>query len=201
MIVIGLTGSIASGKSEAAKRFAHHGIAVLDADEAVHSLYRTQAVVDAIEARFPGTTLNGKVDRARLADHLVAAPEDFVALEALVHPQVRALMLAFLKRHEDEGAGLVILDVPLLLESGAESLVDRIVLITVASDIQRDRALKRPGMTPAKLDAILARQLPTSRKMASADVVVENSGSIDELAAKIDQIVHDVQAAEKGQSI
>ncbi len=194
MIIVGLTGSIASGKSEAAKRFAHHGIAVFDADKYVHELYRTQAVAEAIGLQFPGTVSRGQVDRARLSEHLVKMPADFPALEAIIHPMVRAKMLEFLKDQKDGGMEIAVLDVPLLLETGGERFVDRIVLVTSDAETQRRRALLRPGMNEAKLAAMLARQLPVFAKAARADDVVENYGTLEELAAKIDQLVYDIRA-------
>jgi dephospho-CoA kinase len=194
MIVLGLTGSIASGKSEAARRFAHHGIPVFDADKTVHDLYRQAEVADQVKARFPDAVFDGQVDRSRLAEHLVKAPDDFPVLEAIVHPLVRAEMHKFLQNQKDQGVDIAVVDVPLLLETGASHAADRIILVTVDPHIQLRRALARPGMTEAKLDAILAHQLPTALKAVRADHIVENSGTLDELAAKIDQLVYDLQA-------
>jgi dephospho-CoA kinase len=197
MIVVGLTGAIATGKSEISKRFMHHGIPVFDADASVHALYRQPDVVAEIAARFPGSLSEGKVDRAKLSTHLVNVPEDFPDLEAIVHPKVRAAMMEFLETQRAANAVIAVVDVPLLLETGSRGLVDVIVVVGSDPVIQRVRALQRPGMTEDKLSAILARQLVQSKRAAQADYIVENSGSLNELHAKIDQLVYDLRLKAK----
>jgi dephospho-CoA kinase len=198
MIVVGLTGSIASGKSEVAKRLAYRGMPVFDADEAVHELYATRSVAASIDKLFPGTMSHGKVNRAKLAEHLVKRPSDFPALEAIVHPKVHARMQEFVMDQKAKGTEIIVLDVPLLLETGGDKIVDHIVLVTADPGIQRGRALQRPGMTESKLAIILARQMPVSEKTLKADFVVENSGSFDDLEAKVDQLVYDLRTKRKG---
>jgi dephospho-CoA kinase len=190
MMVVGLTGSIAVGKSEVARLIEEQGIPVFDADKVVHALYQTKAMVDEIGRLFPEAIANGEVNRARLGEHLRQHPQDFAALEALVHPKVRLAMQAFLARERRKGAALAIVDVPLLFETGADKLVDCVVLVTADPAIQRARAFERPGMTEAKLAAILARQLSQSAKVSRAGHVVENSGSREELGAKVGQLVY-----------
>ncbi len=193
MLVIGLTGSIGMGKSTAAGRFRETGIAVFDADDAVHQLY-AGAAVHVIEEAFPGTTQNGIVDRPRLLAALVAEPDGFKRLEAIVHPMVRDLEREFLRKEMDRGAQMAVLEIPLLFETGGDRLCDVTVVVSAPEDDQRERILARPGMTPAKLDEMLARQMPDAEKRARADFVVDTSGAIPETHAQIDRIVNELKA-------
>ena len=188
MLVIGLTGSIGMGKSTAAARFAENGIAVFDADAAVHQLY-AGAAVHLIENAFPGTTQNGVVDRPRLLAALIAAPEGFTRLEAIVHPMVRDLERDFLHAEKQKGAAMAVLEIPLLFETGGDKLCDVTVVVSAPAQMQRERVLQRPGMTPEKLDEILARQMPDADKRARADFVVDTGGTIAESQAQIDKII------------
>ncbi len=188
MLVIGLTGSIGMGKSTAAARFAENGIAVFDADAAVHQLY-AGAAVHLIENAFPGTTQNGVVDRPRLLAALIAAPEGFTRLEAIVHPMVRDLERDFLHAEKQKGAAMAVLEIPLLFETGGDKLCDVTVVVSAPAQMQRERVLERGGMTPEKLDEILARQMPDDDKRARADFVVDTGGTIAESQAQIDKII------------
>jgi dephospho-CoA kinase len=192
MLVIGLTGSIGMGKSSVAARLRALGIAVFDADAEVHRLYAGPAVA-AIEAAFPGTSDGRTVDRQKLSAALLANPRDFARLEAIVHPLVLAAERAFLQAQAQRGARLAVLEVPLLLESGKPPPVDVIVVASAAADLQRQRVLKRPGMTLEKLEQVLARQLPDAEKRARADYVVDTSGTFAETDAQIDRIVESLQ--------
>ncbi|MGY2734281.1 dephospho-CoA kinase [Sphingomonas sp. UYP23] len=177
-ITLGLTGSIGMGKSTVAAMFAEAGVPVFDADAAVHALQGPGGrVVSAIEAAFPGTTGPNGVDRAMLGARVLGDPAALARLEAIVHPAVGEERAAFLARHAT--APIVLFDVPLLFETGGESRVDRVVVVSGAPAVQQARVLARPGMTPAKLDAILARQLPDAEKVARADHVVPTGGSLD----------------------
>lgn len=195
MIIVGLTGSIGMGKSTAAARFRHHGIAVFDADAEVHRLYAGPLAAE-IEAAFPGSTNNGQVDRTRLAQILIAAPQRFKDLEAIVHPRVRAGQRAFLKCEAEKHAAISVLEIPLLLETGAEKSVDVTVVVSAGDAIQRERVLARDGMTAEKFETIAARQLRDAEKRARADFVVETSGSIEACNAQIDALLPRIARAE-----
>lgn len=188
MLVIGLTGSIGMGKSTAANRFRANGISVFDADAAVHQLY-TGAAADLIEAAFPGTTVNGTVDRQRLLAALISDPAGFTKLEAIVHPLVRAMERDFLRTQAQQGAAMAVLEIPLLFETGGDKLCDVTVVVSAPAAAQRDRVLSRSGMTQAKLDEILSRQLPDAEKRRSADFVVDTGGSISASEEQIDRLV------------
>lgn len=188
MLIIGLTGGIGMGKSTAAARFKANGIAVLDADAEVHRLYAGPAV-PLIEAAFPGTTGPAGVDRARLAAAVLADPAGFKRVEAIIHPLVRDAQRAFLRAEKECGAAMAVLEVPLLLETGGHARVDVVILVSAPADVQARRVLPRPGMTPGKLDQILARQMPDDEKRRLADFVVDTSGTIPETEAHIDRII------------
>jgi dephospho-CoA kinase len=192
MLIIGLTGSIGMGKSTAAARFRQLGIAVCDADAEVHKLYEGPAVA-AIEAAFPGSTTGGKVDRQKLAQALIADPSRFARLEAIVHPMVREVQRQFLRAEAGRGAGMAVLEIPLLLEAGGHSRVDVVVVVSAPPEMQRERVLARPGMSLEKLEQILARQLHDSDKRALADFVVDTGGTVAESAAQVDKIVESLQ--------
>jgi dephospho-CoA kinase len=199
MLVLGLTGSIGMGKSTTARFFAEAGVPVHDADAAVHHLYETEAVA-AIEAEFPGTTAAGKVDRTRLAARVLDDPAAIKRLEAIVHPLVRDSSARFLAASAARCAGIVVLDIPLLFETGGETRVDAVVVVSAQAPIQRQRVLARPGMTPAKLDAILARQMPDAEKRRRAHFIVDSSRDFDFARAQVHGILRAV-AAMPGRSV
>src|SRR5262245_58724293 len=164
------------GKSTVAARFRAHGIAVCDADAEVHKLYEGAAVPE-IEAAFPGATRDGKVDRQRLAEALLVEPGGFRRLEAIVHPLVLAAERAFLHAEVAKGAGMAVLEIPLLLETSGDGRVDVVVVCSAPGDKQRERVMQRPGMSIEKLDQILSRQMPDADKRARADFIVDTGGS------------------------
>ncbi|PSH67116.1 dephospho-CoA kinase [Phyllobacterium sophorae] len=188
MIVLGLTGSIGMGKSTSAQMFVDEGIPVYSADEAVHSLY-TGAAVPLIEAAFPGTTKNGKVDRTKLSMVVVGKPKALEKLEAIIHPLVRAEENRFRDDAQSRDARLIVLDIPLLFETGADRRVDKILVVTAPEDVQRKRVLERPGMTPEKFDAILARQTPDAEKRARADFIIDTRHDFDVTRAEVRKII------------
>jgi dephospho-CoA kinase len=188
MIVLGLTGSIGMGKSTTAKLFAEAGVPVYDADATVHKVYEGEAAA-AIEAAFPGTTANGKVDRARLSAKVVHDPAAIGRLEQIVHPMLRAYHQAFLDDAERSGAPVAVVDVPLLFETGGETRVDAVVVVTTSPETQRERILARGTMTDEALDAILARQMPDAEKRKRADFVVDTSHGLDPVRARISDIL------------
>jgi dephospho-CoA kinase len=188
MIILGLTGSIGMGKSTTAKLFAEAGVPVYDADATVHILYEGEAA-PAIEAAFPGTTVDGKVDRNRLSAQVVHDSAAIKRLEQIVHPMLGASRQKFLDDAEQSGAPVAVVDVPLLFETGGEKRVDAVVVVTTTPEIQRQRILARDNMTGEKLDAILARQLPDAEKRKRADFVVDTSHGLDPVRARIRDIL------------
>jgi dephospho-CoA kinase len=188
MIILGLTGSIGMGKSTTAKLFEEAGVPVYDADAAVHKIYEGEAA-PAIEAAFPGTTVNGKVDRNKLSAKVVHDPAAMKRLEQIVHPMLGASRQKFLYDAEQSGAPVAVVDIPLLFETGGEKRVDAVVVVTTTPEIQRQRILERDNMTGEKLDAILARQLPDAEKRKRADFVVDTSGGLDPVRARIRDIL------------
>ncbi len=188
MIVLGLTGSIGMGKSTTATLFAEAGVPVYDADATVHMLYEGEAV-SAIEAAFPGTTANGKVDRSKLSARVVHDPAAIKRLEQIVHPMLGASRQKFLDDAERSGAAVAVVDVPLLFETGGEKRVDAVVVVTTTPELQRQRILARDNMTSEKLDAILARQLPDAEKRRRADFVVDTSDGLDPVRQRIRDIL------------
>jgi len=188
MRVLGLTGSIGMGKSTTAKLFAEAGVPVYDADATVHMVYQGEAA-PAIEAAFPGTTTDGKVDRARLSARVVHDPAAMRRLEQIVHPLLRAYHQKFLDDAERSGAPVAVVDVPLLFETGGEKRVDAVVVVTTDPEIQRRRVLARDNMTSEMFEAILARQLPDSEKRQRADFVVDTSHGPGPVQARIQEIL------------
>jgi dephospho-CoA kinase len=188
MIILGLTGSIGMGKSTTAELFAEAGVPVYDADATVHMIYEGEAA-PAIEAAFPGTTVDGKVDRTKLSAQVVHDAAAMKRLEQIVHPMLRAYHQKFLDDAERSGAPVVVVDVPLLFETGGEKRVDAVVVVTTSPDIQRQRILARDDMTGEKLEAILARQLPDAEKRKRADFIVDTSGGLDPVRARIRDIL------------
>jgi dephospho-CoA kinase len=193
MLILGLTGSIGMGKSTAARFFAEAGVPVYDADAAVHRLYVGEAV-GPIEKAFPGTVIDGKVDRVKLAAQVLDDPAALKRLEAIVHPLVRAQETQFLAAAATRGATVVVLDIPLLFEVGGEERVDAVVVVSASAELQRERVLTRTDMSEGKLDAILAKQTPDEEKRRRAHFVVDSSRSFDSARAQIHGILRAVAA-------
>lgn len=197
MLILGLTGSAAMGKSTASKMFAARGVPVFDADRTVHALY-AGAAVPVVEAAFPGTTSDGGVDRDRLRDRVLGDEAAMVKLEALIHPLVKREEEKFLSAARDVGRRIVLLDIPLLFETGAEGEVDMVIVVSAPADVQRERMLKRPGMTPERLEAMLARQMPDAGKRRRAHVVIETGGTFDETRRQVERILRAVAPVAAG---
>jgi len=191
MLILGLTGSIGMGKSTTAKLFVEAGVPVYDADATVHMIYEGEAA-PAIEAAFPGTTVNGKVDRARLSERVMHDPAAIRRLEQIVHPMLRSHHQKFLEEAEKSGTPVAVMDVPLLYETGGETRVDAVVVVTTSPEVQRERILARENMTGEKLDALLARQLPDAEKRKRADFVVDTSHGLDPVRWRIRDILDQV---------
>jgi dephospho-CoA kinase len=193
MFILGLTGSIGMGKSTAAGFFREAGVPVHDSDAVVHRLYEGEAVA-AIEAAFPGVTVDGRIDRGRLGEKLVGRPEAIKQLEAIVHPLVRAVSERFIAEQRARSARVIVLDIPLLFETGGEKRVDAVVVVSAPPGVQRARVLARAGMTAERLDALLARQMSDAEKRARAHFVVDSSRSFDSARAQIHGILRAVSA-------
>ncbi|MFP4538972.1 MAG: dephospho-CoA kinase [Dichotomicrobium sp.] len=188
MMIVGLTGSIAMGKTTAANHLKSRGIPVFDSDAAVHALYEGEAV-ERIEQAFPGVVQDGRVDRQRLGAAIAGSPEALARLEAIVHPMVRAKQRDFLLAEHARGTRLAVLDIPLLYESGADALVDAVIVISAPEEVQRQRLASRRGMTPEKISDLLGRQMPDAEKRARADFLVDSSGPIPATQAQLDRII------------
>ncbi len=186
--VLCLTGSLGMGKSTAARFFAEAGVPVHDSDAVVHALYEGEAVA-AIEQAFPGSTTGGKVDRGKLAAMVINDRAALARLEAIVHPLVSASTDRFLAEAEANGVPAVVLDVPLLFETGGERRCDAVVVVSAPADVQRRRVLERPGMTEDKFAALFAKQLPDAEKRRRADFVVDSSKDFDHARAQIRDIL------------
>lgn len=188
MIVLGLTGSIGMGKTTTARLFAEEGVPVHDADAAVHRLYEGEAG-GLIEREFPGTTVAGRVDRTRLASRVVGDPQALKRLEAIVHPLVRKSENAFLADARRRGTPVVVLDIPLLFETGGDARVDAVVVVTAPAEVQRERVLARPGMTAEKFEALLAKQMPDAEKRRRADFVVDSGHGLEPARVQVRDIL------------
>ena len=191
MFVLGLTGSIGMGKSTTAKLFAELGVPVYDADAIVHQLYDGEAVA-AIEAAFPGTTADGKVNRTKLSARVVHDPAAIQRLEEVVHPMLGSSRQKFFADAEASGAPVVVVDVPLLFETGGEKRVDAVVVVTISPELQRQRVLARGMMDDDKFNAILSRQMPDAEKRKRADFVVDTSYGPQPVRAQIKDILAEV---------
>jgi dephospho-CoA kinase len=188
MFILGLTGSLGMGKSATAKMFAEEGVPVHDADAVVHRLYDGEAT-DAVEAAFPGTTEGGKVNREKLGKRVLGDAAAIKRLEQIVHPLVHAAAQRFAAEAERNGALVAVLDVPLLFETGGDKRCDAVVVVSAPAEVQRARAFERPGMSEAKLAAILAKQIPDAEKRARADFVVDTSKGFDAARAQVRDIL------------
>jgi dephospho-CoA kinase len=188
VIVLGLTGSIGMGKSTASKLFREEGVPVFEADAAVHALYKG-AAAQLIEEAFPGTTRDGEVDRPVLSRVVFGNPEALARLEAIVHPLVRAMETEFVESARAAGAPLVVLDIPLLFENRGEGRCDLVAVVSAPADMQRERVMRRGGMTEEKFASILARQVPDAEKRARADIVIDTSGPVENTRQAIQDII------------
>lgn len=191
MIIAGLTGSIGMGKSTTAGMFGEEGIPVHDADAVVHELYNGEAS-NQVEALFPGTVHEGKVDRKKLGSHVIGKPEAIKKLEAIIHPLVAKKRDAFLQENKSKGAKLVILDIPLLFETGGNKLVDKVIVVTASAKTQRERVMARPEMTVEKFEAILSKQVPDSEKRERADFIIDTEAGITAAHQRVREIISEL---------
>jgi len=188
MLIVGLTGSIGMGKSTVAEYFIKRGIAVFDADGEVHRLYENEAV-PLIENAFPGTTNSQGVDRVKLGLALKGEARAFAKLEALIHPLVLMGQRKFLENERDRGSEIVVLEIPLLYETGGEEKVDLVIVVSADAEQQRMRVLARPNMSEEKFEHILSRQLADNEKRRRANYVVDTSRTIDDTYLQVDMII------------
>jgi len=190
MILIGLTGSIGMGKSTTAAMFREAGVPVYDADAAVADLYRKGgAAVGPVGEAFPGVVRGGAIDREALRQAVLGKPDELKRLNAIVHPLVGRDRVGFFQRAEAEGADMVVLDIPLLFETGGHANVDAVVVVTAPAEMQRERVLARPGMSPERLDAILAQQMADAEKRARAHFVVDTSRGLEPAREQVAEII------------
>lgn len=190
MIILGLTGSIGMGKSTTAALFEAEGVPVYDADAQVHRLYDVGgAAVTAVGEAFPGVVADGKVDRAALSAKVLGNGEAMKRLEGVVHPLLGQTRVEFFEKAKAAGAKIVVLDIPLLFETGGEAKVDKVAVVSAPADVQRERVLARDGMTVEKFEAILARQLPDAEKRARADFVIDTGRGLDVAREQVKAVI------------
>ena len=188
MVILGLTGSIGMGKSATADLFRARGVPVHDSDACVHALYRGKAA-PLIESVFPGSVKDGVVDRPLLGQMVLGDVQAIKKLEAIVHPLVAEERDAFLKKAAADGIPVVVLDIPLLFEIGAERLVDAVVVVTAPETVQKSRVLVRPGMTPERFEAIVARQIPDAEKRRRAHFIIDTSNGFEAAGRDVDTVL------------
>lgn len=196
MIVLGLTGSVGMGKSTTADLFRREGVPVFDADAAVHELYRGAAVAP-VAAAFPEALRGGVIDRAVLGQLVFNRPDAMRRLEAIVHPLVRAARETFLAEARRSGAALCVLDIPLLLETGGDTEVDAVAVVSAPESVQKARVLARPGMTPERFAAILAKQMPDAEKRRRARFVIDTSQGLEPAARQVREVIAALIAAKE----
>ncbi len=199
MIIIGLTGSIAMGKTETANMFKRLEIPVYNADTAVHELYaKNGAAVKPIGETYPDVIVKKEVSREKLSAKILTDPDVVGVLEKIVHPLVRKKQDDYIEKLKQAGTSLIVLDIPLLFETGGEVRVDKIVVVSAPADVQRKRALARPGMTPEKLELILSRQMPDEEKRAKADYIIETDKGLEHAFNQVKDIVNELTASING---
>jgi dephospho-CoA kinase len=195
MMRIGLTGSIASGKSTVATYFGAHGIPIFDSDVEVHALYREPHFVQKLEAAFPGSTDQQGVSRDKLSQLVLDKPAQLQKLELMVHPEIRDREKKFFAEHQAKGSTIAVADIPLLFEKSRDGDFDKIILVCAPETARKQRAFKRPGMTEQKWQAILRHQLPEAEKRERAHVIIENTGTLEDLQNKAAEIIRELRKA------
>ena len=197
MRILGLTGSIGMGKSTVAGIFRDLGVPVFDADAAVHEVYaRGGAAVTPLQAAFPAAVIDGAVDRTKLSAEVIGKPDALLRLESIVHPLVQEVRNRFMAEAERRGDTLLVFDIPLLFETGGEKRCDETVVVSAPADVQRARVLARPGMTPEKFAAILAKQMPDADKRARATYVISTGGGLEETRAAVVALVSKLRSSQ-----
>ena len=198
MKLIGLTGSIGMGKSTTAAMFREAGIPVYDADAAVHAAYAPGgSAVEPVGAAFPGVVKEGRVDREALRQAVLGDPEALKRLNAIVHPLIGRDRTGAFEAAKASGADMIILDVPLIFETGGERNMDAVIVVSAPAEMQRERVLAREGMSPERLEAILAQQLPDAEKRARADYVVDTGQGLEPARVRVVEIIADLRQKER----
>jgi len=197
MLVLGLTGSLGMGKSTCAALFAEKGVAIFDADATVHGLYRGAAALQ-VEAAFPGTMVDGVIDRGELGKRVIGNPPAIARLEAIVHPMVREAENSFRAKAAKNGCRTILLDIPLLLESGGEDRFDVVIVVSTTAEIQKARALSRPGMSEERFSAILAKQMPDEEKRRRAHFIIDTSGEIADTSRQVGDVMRSLAGMAAG---
>ena len=196
MKVIGLTGSIGMGKSTTAAMFREAGIPVYDADAAVHAAYDVGGIaVGPVGEAFPGVVRDGRVDREALRQAVLGKPEAMARLNGIVHPLIGRDRAAVFEQAAASGADMIIMDVPLIFETGGEKNMDAVIVVSAPAKMQRERVLAREGMNPERLDAILAQQVPDAEKRARADYVVDTGQGLEHARAQVQAIIAALRGA------
>lgn len=190
MMLLGLTGSIGMGKSTTAAMFREAGVPVYDADAAVHAAYaKGGACVEPLRAAFPGVVRDDTVDREALRQAVLGKPEEMKRLNGIVHPIIGRLRTSFFAEAEAAGADMVVMDIPLLFETGGDRNMDAVAVVSAPAELQRQRVLEREGMSPERLDAILAQQTPDAEKRARADFVIDTSRGLEPVRKEVAEII------------
>ena len=189
MIILGLTGSIGMGKTTTAGFFEEAGVPVYNADRAVHELYESKPVIEDLSRIFPDCLTDGRIDRSKLSKTIVKDPSKLAILEKFIHPLVRKKEKDFVKMHRDRGDPLVVLDIPLLFETGPEGRVDKIAVVSAPTEIQRQRVLARSGWDDEKLNRILSRQISDEEKRRRADFVIDTGKSLDDAREQVKYLI------------
>ena len=193
MKVIGLTGSIGMGKSETARMFANLGVPVLDSDQIVHQLYaRDGRAVQAVARAFPEVVVSGAIDRKKLANQVLDKPEALKQLESIVHPLVLEAQKSFIEKMREKNKKLVVLEIPLLFETGAQDRLDKTIVVSAGEDQQRRRVLARPDMSEDKFKHILSRQMPDAQKRKKADFVIDTSTDLETTFKAVEKIISEL---------
>jgi len=192
MIILGLTGSIAMGKSTVAQMFSTKGIPVISADKIVHDLYNGKAA-PLIETSFPGSTRGHKVDREKLMQSLLKQDQGFEKLEAIIHPLVRQEEWQFIQQHKTKGSEILIIEIPLLFETGAQDLMDAVILVSAPAEVQKQRALSRPNMSLEKFTSLVEKQMPDATKRTRADYIIETHTSLEETQTAVNSLIETIK--------
>ena len=189
MIILGLTGSIGMGKTTTAGFFEEAGVPVYNADRAVHELYESKPVIENLSRIFPDCLTDGRIDRSKLSKTIVKDPTKLAILEKFIHPLVRKKEKDFVKMHRDRGDPLVVLDIPLLFETGPDGRVDKIAVVSAPLEVQRQRVLARSGWDDEKLNRILSRQISDEEKRRRADFVIDTGKSLDDAREQVKHLI------------
>ena len=190
MKIIGLTGSIGMGKSTTAAMFREAGIPVYDADAAVHAAYDVGGVaVEPVGEAFPGTVRDGRVDREALRNAVLGKPEAMAKLNSIVHPLIGRSRAEAFEAATASGADMIVLDVPLIYETGGEKNMDAVIVVSAPAEMQRARVLAREGMSPERLDAILAQQMPDAEKRKRADFVIDTGKGLEAARTQVTEVI------------